>query len=226
MPGGLVSAERRSCLFPMEIAASELLWCLHVITPGVNAPFTGTGTHKHPSVPGLSCSWGFILRRMSRLLQSCSPEGPPSQPQKPAQLLRWAAPGTLPASKGWLTIGNIYSWGKPFHMQLPKCWLLFLNNSFSMATAPGVCAKPGRARPAPASLCSAGPASATALHCTLCLNPSLDFDRRFVLFWFEKIPFYTNTFLGVILPNTSFFSYQLRIIRWCMYLISLLVQVV
>lgn len=150
----------------------------------------------------------------------------------------WASPRNLPgscgeqhlalypASKGWFTTGIIYRWGKPFHTWLPKCWLLFLNNSFSVATAPGVCvqspAEP--AQPRPAFVLPGRPQP--QLHTAHCLNPSLDFDRRFVLFWFEKIPFYTNTFLGVILPNTSFFSYQLRIIRWCMYLISLLIQVV
>lgn len=173
MPGGLVSAEKQSCLFPMEIAASELLWYLHVITPGVNAPFTAPGTQKHLAVPGPSCpwhTWGFCTHRggWAASLSAHLPGGPPQPPPKPARLLWQPGPGTSSGVRG-NRIRNIFRGKKPFHTWLTKRWLLFLNNSFSVAgtflphgAAAGCgCAEPRRPRPGRPLFCS-GPAALPA----------------------------------------------------------------
>lgn len=208
----------------MEIAASELLWCLHVITPGVNAPFSGSGTQKHPSVPGLSCPGvpvpaGEESSLPQCLLTSAPPETRPAPPVTGTR--RFICRPREGSEFLTFTVGESRS-----SRDCPDA------DCFSAVALFPRCAQPGRApRPRPAPLfCSALRRTASApAPSTLLLPTGIDSSLLMgvsELFWFEKFPFYTNTFLGVIFPSASFFSYSLRIIRWFMNLICLLIQVV
>lgn len=94
MPGGLVSAEKPSCLFPMKIAVSELLQCLHVLDYS-RAKCT---FHQYWDTELLVCArtelalapLGFLYppgRLSSPLQVPAHPGDTLSHPQEPAWLL-------------------------------------------------------------------------------------------------------------------------------------------